>query len=131
MLNKLIDGIVKIDGVRVVNTTPHNVTMVNSDLSVVASVPPCGALVNATPIATPVDSGIPGVKYQRTGFKADTTTLDTLRAFKAQYPDVVVIGSLIAAQAYPGLVAAMVAHPDFVRVPPQDKKMLVDTYTIY
>lgn len=131
MLDKLINGIVIIAGVKVVNTTPHAITMTTADQSIVDSVPPCGALINATAVAQPVDSGITGVKFQKTSFIADPTTTDTLMAFHAKYPDVVVIGSLIAAQAYPGLVVAMVAHPDFMRVPPADKKMLIDTYTVY
>lgn len=131
MFKKLVQGITIVAGVQVVNTTPHAITMTTADQSITASIPPCGALINATAVAQPVPSGIAGIKFQKTFFKADTTTTDTLMAFHAKYPDVVVIGSLIAAQAYPGLVAAMVAHPDFMRVPPADKKMLVDTYTIY
>ena len=71
------------------------------------------------------------MQFQRTSFDADADTMDVLKAFKTANPDVVVIGSLIAAQAYPGLVVAMVAHPDFARVAPADKKMLIDTYTVY
>lgn len=131
MLNRLIKGITTVAGVKVVNTTPHAITMTTADQSITDSVSPCGALINATAVAQPVDSGITGVKFQKTSFIADPTTTDTLMAFHAKYPDVIVIGSLIAAQAYPGLVVAMVAHPDFMRVPPADKKMLIDTYTVY
>ena len=131
MMKSLVNGITTIAGVKVVNTTPHAVTMCNADLSVIATVDPCGSLINATAVATPVDSNISGVKYQKTGFNADPDTMKVLQDFKDCYPDVVIIGSLIAAQAYPGIVAAMVAHPDFMRVAPQDKKMLIDTYTIY
>lgn len=131
MLNKLVSGIVTIGNISVVNTTPHAVTMVNADLSLQTTVPVSGALINAKAVTSSVDSGISGVKYQHTSFVADQNTMDTLKAFKAQYPNVVIIGSLIAAQAYPGLVVAMVAHHDYMRVAPQDKKMLIDTYTVY
>lgn len=131
MLNKLMNSIVTVAGVKVVNTTPHAINMVTPDLTVQVAVPASGVLINAKPIAVPVDSGIVGVQFQRTSFDADADTMDVLKAFKAQHPDVVVIGSLIAAQAYPGLVVAMVAHPDFARVAPADKKMLIDTYTVY
>ncbi len=131
MLNKLVQGITTIGDIKVVNTTPHAITMVTNDLSTQVQVPVSGVLINATATTTPVDSGIAGVKYQKTQFIPDVNVLRTLKDFKSQYPDVVVIGSLIAAQAYPGLVAAMVAHPDYMRVAPQDKKMLIDTYTVY
>lgn len=131
MLNKLVQGIVDVNGVKVVNTTPHPINMVSMDLSTQVVVPTSGMLVNAKATAQPVDSGIVGVKFQKTTFIPDTDTLDVLRQFKDMHPDVVVIGSLIGAQAYPGLVVGMVAHPDFVRVPPSDKKMLIDTYTVY
>lgn len=131
MLDKLVQGITTVGDVKVVNTTPHTITMVTSDLSTQVQVQVSGVLINATATTTPVDSGITGVKYQKTQFIPDVNTLRTLKDFKSQYPDVVVIGSLIAAQAYPGLVVAMVAHPDYMRVAPQDKKMLIDTYTVY
>lgn len=131
MLNKLMNSIVTVAGVKVVNTTPHAINMVTPDLAVQVTVPASGVLINAKPIAVPVDSGIVGVQFQRTSFDADADTMDVLKAFKTANPDVVVIGSLIAAQAYPGLVVAMVAHPDFARVAPADKKMLIDTYTVY
>lgn len=131
MFNKLVQGIVTAGNISVVNTTPHPVCMVSSDLSMQTTVPVSGMLINAKAVTSSVDSGINGVKYQKTSFVADDDTMDMLKAFKAQYPNVVIIGSLIAAQAYPGLVVAMVAHPDYMRVPPQDKKMLIDTYTVY
>lgn len=131
MLNKLVQGIVQVGDISVVNTTPHAVCMTNSDLTMQTTVPVSGVLINAKAVTSSVDSGISGVKYQHTSFVADQDTMDTLKAFKTQYPDVVIIGSLIAAQAYPGLVVAMVAHPDYMRVAPQDKKMLIDTYTVY
>lgn len=130
-MDKLTKGITVINGIKVVNTTPHLITMTDKNLSFIANVDPCGVLINAKPVATPVVSNIPGVAFQRTGFQADADTLDMLSAFKAVHPDVVVIGSMVAAQAYPGLVVAMVPHPDFVRVHPQDKKMLIDSYIVY
>lgn len=130
-LKQLKDSVVNVGKYSVVNTTPHPVNMVNDDLSLQVTIPCSGVLINAKAVTSSVDSGIDGVKYQHTSFVADQNTLDALRAFKVNNPDVVIIGSLIAAQAYPGLVVAMVAHPDYMRVAPADKKMLIDTYTVY
>lgn len=131
MLKQLKDSVVNVGKFSVVNTTPHPVNMVNGDLSLQVTIPCSGVLINAKAVTSSVDSGIDGVKYQHTSFVADQDTLDALKAFKVNNPDVVIIGSLIAAQAYPGLVVAMVAHPDYMRVAPADKKMLIDTYTVY
>lgn len=43
----------------------------------------------------------------------------------------VVIGSMSAAQAYPGLVLAMVAAPGYERKPPAEKRMLPDKFTTF
>ena len=42
-----------------------------------------------------------------------------------------VVGSIIAAQAYPGLVVAMVPAPGYERRPPAEKRMRPDKFTIY
>lgn len=43
----------------------------------------------------------------------------------------IVVGSIIAAQAYPGDVCAMIPAEGFERVPPEQKKMRPDKFTIY
>jgi len=43
----------------------------------------------------------------------------------------VVVGSIIAAQAYPGLVLAMIPAPGYERVPPAEKRMLPDKFTTF
>ena len=43
----------------------------------------------------------------------------------------VVIGSIIAAQAYPGNVLAMVPAKGYERVPPAEKRMRPDKFTIF
>lgn len=42
-----------------------------------------------------------------------------------------IVGSIIAAQAYPGEVVAMVPAPGFERMPPAEKRMRVDKFTIF
>ena len=116
--------------VKVVNTTPHALNMVSEDLKLQIEVPASGVLINAKSEAIPVDSGIDGIKFLKTEFIPDTDTMDALKAFKAANPDVIIIGSMIAMNAYPGLVVAMVPHPDYKRVAPADKRMLIDTYSV-
>lgn len=42
-----------------------------------------------------------------------------------------IIGSIIAAQAYPGSVFGMVPYPGFERVDNDKKRMRIDTFTIF
>ena len=42
-----------------------------------------------------------------------------------------VVGSIIAAQAYPGQVVAMVPALGFERVPPDQKRMRTDKFTVF
>ena len=131
MLKALEMGITEVKGVKVVNTTPHAIRLTDDDLALDISVQPSGVLVHAKADTAEVHSSIDGVCYQMTKFIADNDTLEALKEFKLQHPDVVVIGSLIAAQAYPGIVVAMVAHPTLMRVPPQEKRMLFNKFTVY
>lgn len=43
----------------------------------------------------------------------------------------IVVGSIIAAQAYPGNVVAMVPAEGYERVPPAEKRMRPDKFTIF
>lgn len=131
MLKALEMGIVEVKGVKVVNTTPHAIRLTDDDLALDISVQPSGVLINAKADTAEVHSSIDGVCYQMTKFIADNDTLEALKEFKLLHPDVVIIGSLIAAQAYAGIVVAMVAHPTLMRVPPQEKRMLFNKFTVY
>ncbi len=124
----LADAIQTIDGVAMVNTTPHALSFGVGDE--VVSLPTSGMLVNATPV-TEAAGTRGGAKLIRTVFKADADTKRLLKAFSVAHPDVVIIGSLIAAQAYPGLVVAMVALPGYERVAPAEKRMDPHTFTTF
>ncbi len=43
----------------------------------------------------------------------------------------VIVGSIIAAQAYPGEVVAMTPAPGYERVPPAEKRMNPDKFTVF
>lgn len=131
MLKTLESAIVEVKGVKVVNTTPHGIRLTDDSLELDGTVQPSGVLINAKAETVEVDSDITGVVYQMTKFIPDQDTLKVLERFIVEHPDVVIIGSLIAAQAYPGIVAAMVAHPTLMRVAPQEKRMLYNKFTIY
>ena len=131
MLEALEMGIVTVKGVKVVNTTPHPIRLTDDSLELDITVEPSGVLINAKAQTVEAYSSVEGVSFQMTEFVADKETKLALQDFLSRHSDVVIVGSLIAAQAYPGLVVAMVAHPDFMRVAPQEKRMLYNRYTVY
>ena len=123
------------NGVSVFNTTPHAITMQSPEGELV-SVPNCGVLVNAKPVETPVgDTGL----YVRTDFVGDEqgqAIIDELTDFWKQNigesdNKLVIIGSIIAAQAYPGQVSGMVPVPGYERVAPSEKRMRCDRFTTF
>jgi hypothetical protein len=42
-----------------------------------------------------------------------------------------IVGSIIAAQAYPGSIKAMIPCEGYERVPPTEKRMRPDKFTVY
>ena len=130
-LTELVESIVEVNGVKVINTTPYPIRLTNEELTLDVTVEASGILINAGVETTPTYSCIDNVTLQMTEFIADKETKETIQDFLSEYPDVIIIGSMIAAQAYPGLVVAMVAHPDFMMVPPQEKRMLYNKFTVY
>ena len=55
---------------------------------------------------------------------------ETIKSAKAAGADIIA-GSIVAAQAYPGDVVAMVDHPDYFRMPPEEKRVLPDKFTVF
>ena len=107
------------NGVVVVNTTPHSVTL--QDIGgTLKQVPQCGVLVNAKAVETQVND-----LYVSTSFCGNEAGQQTIAGIKRWFEEVknpgerlVILGSIIAAQAYPGDVVAMVPVPGYERVAP-------------
>jgi len=109
-----------------INTTPHPITFRNAD-GTEFTVAPCGFLLNATPKET--DAGEKnGVRFVRTTFETEKKGLEWL---EKQPADALIIGSIIAAQAYPGRVLALTPAKGFERVPVNEKRMNPDKFTIF
>ena len=121
------------NGITVFNSTPHAITFWSEDWSEPIDVP-TDAVINATP-AEELVMNTNGVQFVRTLFlenEAERSILsDVLWEAERQQLDIVVVGSMIAAQAYPGDVVAMVPVSGFERVPPTEKRMRPDKFTMF
>lgn len=115
------------DGRVYCNTTPHPITLQAAD-GQTCVIPPCGVLLNADPMEKAVPSPIMGIVMVKTVFQPTAEGLDFLAGIPRH---TVVIGSIIAAQAYPGRVLAMVPVPGFERVPPAEKRMMAAKFTTF
>jgi len=114
----------------ILNVTPHPVTMVSQE-GEVYTVEPCGTLINARPVEEPAGTHTSGAELVRTRFMTDPESEEALSRLEAENPGAVIIGSIIAAQAFPGRVLAMVPAPGFERVPPAEKRMRDDKFTTF
>jgi hypothetical protein len=111
------------NGVTVFNATPHAIIFWREDWDAPVSVP-TDEIINAKPVETPHSCLQPeqspdweNVWLVRTQFVGDDAGREVIARAKAAGAEVIV-GSIIAAQAYPGDVVAMVPAPGYERVPP-------------
>lgn len=70
------------------------------------------------------------VQFVNTGFVPTTEGLEVIKVAWEAGADVIV-GSIIAAQAYPGQVVAMTPAPGYERVPPAEKRMNPYKFTTF
>ena len=117
----------RINGVTIFNGTPHPITFAVGDgIEVVGP----DEKIDARPVEMEVESPLEGVQFVRTSFQGTNDGKEVIRRAKAAGADIIV-GSIIAAQAYPGDVVAMIPSPGFERVPPAEKRMRADKFTVY
>ena len=116
------------NGIVVVNTTPHPLTFedsITNSLVVVDS--NTEALVNAKASETEVRP-----HFVKTIFEPNKDGQDKIKAIKEYLgEEVVIIGSMITAQAYPGEVYGMTPVPGFERVAPSEKRMSDSKFTTF
>lgn len=123
---------VTVDGIDIINTTPHSITFgvkKGDDIEAV-EVPPCGTLINAKAISKTVKIE-KEVEFVTTVFEGTPEGETLINKIKEEYPEGVVVGSIIAAQAYPEQVVGMVPLPGFERVAPPEKRMDPHKFTIF
>lgn len=127
-----IDFVKFSNGVVIANATPHPVN-IQDMAGEIKVVPQCGLLINARMEEEAVNE-----LFVRSVPHADATGEAAIAeihdAFaNSEYYDgkLIIIGSMIAAQAYPEEVVAMTPVPGFERVAPAEKRMRCDKFTIF
>lgn len=115
-------------GVTVINSTPHDITFMDIDGSIINV--PSSCIINAS-VKETVVSKVAGVEYVKSEFVGSDEGAALIEKIHKAYPSAVIIGSIIAAQAYPGLVVGMTPCKGFERVPPNEKRMSTVKFTVF
>lgn len=127
-----------IDGKTVVNTTPHPISFLNKEgetVIVPSSVAPGERtspwVVNAKAVEERVGDDL--VRTVFVGTPEGEAILDQLEQWAREegHDNLRIIGSIIAAQAYPGRVLGMCPAPGYERVAPAEKRMTTQKFTVY
>ena len=119
------------NGTVVVNTTPHRITMQDVDGSLVSISSDAEYLVNAKAVETEVDSDIVATEF--VGCEEGETRLAAIEAWAKEngVERLRIVGSMLAAQAYPERVVGMCPVQGFERVAPAEKRMRCDKFTTF
>ena len=126
-----------IDGKIIVNVTPHPLTFLSKsgETVVVPTSVPEGErtspwVVNATAVEKPIGGDLVTTVFLPT--PEGEAILDGIERWaEEQQYNVRIIGSIIAAQAYPGRILNVIPAPGFERVPPGKKRMTTEKFTVF
>lgn len=120
------------NGVVIANTTPHPVN-IQDMTGEIKDVPQCGLLINAR-----MEEEVVNELFVRSVPRADATGEAVIAEIRSAFANseycggkLIIIGSMIAAQAYPEEVVAMTPVPGFERVAPAEKRMRCDKFTVF
>lgn len=95
------------------------------------TVEPCGTVISALPVEELAGQHSSGAELVRTRFEATPDAEAELSRLERENPGAIIVGSIIAAQAFPGRVFALVPTPGYERVIPAEKRMLPDKFTVF
>ena len=120
------------NGVVIVNTTPHPLTIQDMDGRLVTIPSDPEYVLNATCVEHNVTNLL--VKSEFVGLPEGQGIILRIQSKVAQlYPgkQLMIVGSIIAAQAYPGQVVSVCPVPGYERVAPSEKRMRCDKFTVF
>lgn len=91
-------------------------------------VQPCGTVISATVKEIPVGNHPSGASLIETIYTPSKEAEEALTKLEKENPNAVIVGSIIAAQAFPGRVYGLVPYPGFERT---DKRMRDDKFIVF
>jgi hypothetical protein len=119
------------NGIRIFNGTPHVIRFWHETWDEPVEVPPdrvISAQIRERQVEAPYMFEECALEWVQPTYMA---TEEGAAIVDSVPRNIVIVGSIIAAQAYPVRVAAMVPCVGYERVPPQQKRMRPDKFTIF
>lgn len=121
------------NGLTVFNGTPHAIRFWDESWDEPIEIEP-DVLINATVedrlVARDVTDELVTIDFVTPSFYPESDEItDSLQELRDN--DIYVIGSILAAQAYPGLVFGMTPCTGYERVPPEQKRMNPNKFTMF
>lgn len=116
------------NGVVVINTTPHPITFMEEDGTIVSV--PTSVIINAK-VQEEVVKTSNGVTFVKSTFVGSEEGQKTIETIQQVNPDALIIGSIIAAQTFPKIVFGMTPCKGFERVAPAEKRMSTVKFTTF
>lgn len=118
------------NNVAIINATPHSVTIQDTDGTPITV--PSSVVLNAKAEEKQVSDLFVKTVFVPTE-EGKAIISDIKKAFESQIGTgtLVIVGSMIAAQAYPEDIVAMTPVPGYERVKPSDKRMRCDKFTTF
>lgn len=118
------------NNVAIINATPHSVTIQDTDGTPITV--PNSVILNAKAEEKQVSDLFVKTVFVPTE-EGKAIISEIKNAFKSQIGTgtLVIVGSMIAAQAYPEDVVAMTPVPGYERVKPAEKRMRCDKFTTF
>lgn len=114
----------------IINVTAHNVRFQSKDGNIY-EIPPCGVVISATAVEEHAGTHPNGAELVRTKFVASQEMEEALARIEERHPNAIIVGSIIAAQAFPGRIFGMVPVQGFERVSYAEKRMRDDKFVTF
>ena len=124
------ENVIKFNGNTYINTTPHNINLKSTLTEEEFIVPASGVLINSKPQEITA-GGQNSIKFVKTTFVSNYDDSVKLDQLEEMYPNAIIIGSIVAAQGYPGMVFGLIPYPGLERVPVEQKKMQAEKFTVF
>ena len=135
---------------KMINVTPHNITVLRCDkltagecgghncksceFGKIENIENCGITISAT-IEEDFHSKKGNVELYTVNYVPNQLSKEQLYELEEELcygsEGFVIVGSIITAQAFPERVCAMVPVPGFERVPPEEKLVRTDKFTVF
>jgi len=115
---------------KIINVTKHSLNFRAED-GAEFEIAPSGVVIDSTAHDEPAGVHPSGAELVRVRFIANAASAEALDQLERENPGAIIVGSMFAAQGFPGRVVAMIATPGYERRPPAEKRMRPDKFTTF